>query len=74
MRDAKLGELESIVALFQREDKENEADNVQAVGKESMMNSKRQQKVVDKDDGLEVINDTLALQKIDGCCQKVPVE
>lgn len=74
VRNAELHELEAVVVFLERVDKENESDNVQAVGKEAVMNGQRQQKVVNQDDVLEIVNHGLSFQKVNGCSQKVPIE
>jgi len=48
-------------------DIEHEAD-------ESVVRGKGQENLVNQDNVLEVINDTLAVQKVHGGAQKVPIE
>lgn len=73
--EAELGELEPVVVLFQGGDKEHKAKYVQAVGQESVVQEKRvegvfQVRVVLLDES----DDVLALQKVDGGGEEVPVE
>ena len=67
-------ELELVVALFKRDDEEDKAHNVEHEADETVVGSKRQQDLVDQNDVLEVVNDTLAVQEVHGGSKEVPVE
>lgn len=47
-------------------------NDIEGKGDEAMMRGERQQKCVDKDDVLEVVDQTLAVEKVIRAEQKVP--
>jgi hypothetical protein len=67
-------ELELVVALFEGDDEEDEAHDIKHETDEAVVGSKGQENLVDQDDVLEVVDDTLAVEEVHGGAQEVPVE
>lgn len=70
----KLLELELVVALFERDNKEDEADNVEHEADEAVVGRKRQEDLVNEDNVLEVVDDAFAVEKVHGGAEEVPVQ
>ena len=66
-------ELELVVTLLKRDDKEDEASDIEHETDEAMVGSKRQEDSIDQNNMLEVVNDALAVEKIHGGSKEVPV-
>lgn len=95
---SKLGELESVVALLERSDKEHESyrnqlayantkmkkqgvvsicpltHDVESKANESVVRGQREQHLVDEEDVLEVVDDTLSVQEIHCCREEIPIQ
>ena len=67
-------ELELVVALFQGDDEEDEAHDIEHETDEAMVGSKWQEDLIDQDDVLEVVDDALAVEKVHGGTEEIPVE
>lgn len=74
MGNTKLSELESVVVLLERVHKENEANDVQTVGEETVMSSQGEKVRVNEDNMLEIVDDRLAFEEIDCCSKEIPVK
>jgi hypothetical protein len=69
-----LRELELVVALLQRVDEEDEANNVQHERDEPVVCCQGKQDAVHQQDVLEIVYHALAVQKVHGRPEKVPVQ
>jgi len=67
-------ELELVVALFQGDDEEDEAHDIEHETDEAMVGSKWQEDLIDQDDVLEVVDDALAVEEVHGGTEEIPVE
>lgn len=71
---SELGELELVVALFERDNEEDETHDIEHEGDEAVVGSEGQQDAIDQDDVLEVVDDTLAVEEVHGAAEEIPVE
>ena len=67
-------ELELVVALFQRDDEEDKAHDIEHETDEAVVGSKGQENLVDQDDVLEVVDYTLAVEEVHCGTEEIPVE
>jgi hypothetical protein len=67
-------ELELVVTFFKRDDEEDEAHDVEHETDEAVVGSKGQENLVDQDNVLEVVDDTLAVEEVHGGAKEIPVE
>lgn len=70
----KVGELELVVASLERGDKEDKTEDIEDEADEAVVSGQRQQDLVNQNNVLEVVNDSLAVEEVHGSRQPVPVE
>jgi hypothetical protein len=70
----KVGELEFEVTGFEIGDEEYETDNVEDEADKAVVRSKREKDPIDEDDMFEVVDYRLAVEKIHGGNEPIPVE
>ncbi len=67
VRPAELGELEAVVAFFERADEEDEANDVEHEADEAVVGCKREEDFVYQDDVFEVVDDAFAVEEVHRC-------
>ncbi len=57
-----------------REKRNRHTDDVKHKGNESVVGSQREQQAINHEDVLEVVDDALAVEKVHGRAQEIPVQ